>query len=85
MDPEHGGSGDQLRHLDVAVDEREPRRGILDLLSKLRPEWKTQHIQMKVRHWPYGLILVCFHWSHVGLLRSIFYFLTPSSGTADRK
>uniref|UniRef100_A0A3B5KRP5 ethanolamine kinase n=1 Tax=Xiphophorus couchianus TaxID=32473 RepID=A0A3B5KRP5_9TELE len=40
-------SGDQLRHLDVAVDEREPRRGILDLLSKLRPEWKTQHIQMK--------------------------------------
>ncbi|XP_043980844.1 ethanolamine kinase 2-like isoform X1 [Gambusia affinis] len=47
MDPEHGGSGDQLLHLDVAVDEREPRRGILDLLSKLRPEWKTQHIQMK--------------------------------------
>ncbi|XP_014851149.1 PREDICTED: ethanolamine kinase 2-like isoform X2 [Poecilia mexicana] len=47
MDPEHGGSGDQLLHLDVAVDEREPRRGILDLLSKLRPEWKTPHIQMK--------------------------------------
>ncbi|KAM4734979.1 ethanolamine kinase 2 [Anableps anableps] len=47
MDPEFGGSGDQLLHLDIIVDQRDPRRGILKLLSKLRPEWKTQHIQMK--------------------------------------
>ncbi|XP_012717929.2 ethanolamine kinase 1 [Fundulus heteroclitus] len=47
MDKELGGSGDQLLHVDITVDEREPRRGILNLLSQLRPEWKARHIQMK--------------------------------------
>uniref|UniRef100_A0A671ML11 ethanolamine kinase n=1 Tax=Sinocyclocheilus anshuiensis TaxID=1608454 RepID=A0A671ML11_9TELE len=34
-------------HLDVCVDERTPRHGILELLKKLRPEWKPEDIQIK--------------------------------------
>ncbi|XP_061578417.1 ethanolamine kinase 1-like [Cololabis saira] len=41
------GSGNQLLHLDVQVDERGPRGGILDLLRRLRPHWKAQDIKMK--------------------------------------
>ncbi|KAM4619243.1 ethanolamine kinase 1 [Polymixia lowei] len=41
------GSGEQLLHLDIHVDEVQPRRGILDLLSRLRPQWKEQDIQIK--------------------------------------
>ncbi len=33
--------------LDVCVDERTPRQGILELLKKLRPEWKPEEIQIK--------------------------------------
>ncbi|XP_056138054.1 ethanolamine kinase 1-like isoform X2 [Lampris incognitus] len=41
------GAGNQLLHLDVHVDEQEPHEGILELLSRLRPQWKTEDIQMK--------------------------------------
>ncbi len=34
-------------HLDVCVDERTPRHGTLELLKKLRPEWKPEDIQIK--------------------------------------
>ncbi|XP_073687792.1 ethanolamine kinase 1 [Garra rufa] len=34
-------------HLDVCVDERTPRDGILEILKKLRPEWKPEDIQIK--------------------------------------
>lgn len=36
-----------LLHVDIHVDEHDPRKGVLDLLSRLRPHWKTQDIQMK--------------------------------------
>ncbi|XP_042352407.1 ethanolamine kinase 1-like isoform X2 [Plectropomus leopardus] len=41
------GTGNQLLHVDLRIDEHEPRRGILELLSRLRPCWKAQEIQMK--------------------------------------
>uniref|UniRef100_A0A9J8A442 ethanolamine kinase n=1 Tax=Cyprinus carpio carpio TaxID=630221 RepID=A0A9J8A442_CYPCA len=34
-------------HVDLCVDERTPRHGILELLKKLRPEWKPEDIQIK--------------------------------------
>ncbi|XP_017292305.1 ethanolamine kinase 1-like [Kryptolebias marmoratus] len=40
-------SKNQLLHVDIYIDEHEPRIGILDLLSRLRPHWKMQDIQMK--------------------------------------
>ncbi|KAM9854544.1 ethanolamine kinase 1 [Aulostomus maculatus] len=40
-------AGDQLLHVNVHIDERDPHRGILDLLSTLRPHWKAEEIQMK--------------------------------------
>uniref|UniRef100_A0A8C7Z2H4 ethanolamine kinase n=1 Tax=Oryzias sinensis TaxID=183150 RepID=A0A8C7Z2H4_9TELE len=36
-----------LLHVDIHIDEHEPRRGILELLSRLRPHWKADDIQMK--------------------------------------
>lgn len=39
--------GNQLLHVDIQIDEQEPRRGILDLLSRLRPHWRAEDIQMK--------------------------------------
>ncbi|RVE71289.1 hypothetical protein OJAV_G00050420 [Oryzias javanicus] len=47
MDGEVSEAGKQLLHVDIHVDEHEPRRGILELLSKLRPHWKAEDIQMK--------------------------------------
>ncbi|XP_038161684.1 ethanolamine kinase 1-like [Cyprinodon tularosa] len=47
MDQELGCSRDQLLHVDITIDEQEPREGILNLVRKLRPDWKAQHIQMK--------------------------------------
>uniref|UniRef100_A0A667XAZ2 ethanolamine kinase n=1 Tax=Myripristis murdjan TaxID=586833 RepID=A0A667XAZ2_9TELE len=47
MDSHCVGAEDQLLHLDIYVDEQNPRGGILDLLSRLRPQWRTQDIQMK--------------------------------------
>ncbi|XP_049430006.1 ethanolamine kinase 1 isoform X1 [Epinephelus fuscoguttatus] len=40
-------SGDQLLHVNLLIDEQKPRRGILELLSQLRPHWKAQDIKMK--------------------------------------
>ncbi|XP_047451337.1 ethanolamine kinase 1 [Mugil cephalus] len=40
-------SGNQLLHVDIQIDEQEPRRGILDLLRRLRPHWRAEDIQMK--------------------------------------
>ncbi|KAM7397118.1 hypothetical protein PAMP_020115 [Pampus punctatissimus] len=40
-------AGNHLLHIDIHIDEHEPRKGILDLLSRLRPHWKTKDIQMK--------------------------------------
>lgn len=47
MDRRSAGAGNQLLHVDIHIDEHEPQRGILDLLSRLRPHWKAQDIQMK--------------------------------------
>lgn len=48
MDSRCSGAGNhQLLHVDLLIDEYEPRRGILDLLSRLRPLWKAQDVQMK--------------------------------------
>nr|XP_019934181.1 PREDICTED: ethanolamine kinase 1-like [Paralichthys olivaceus] len=41
------GAGKRLLHVDIRIDEHEPWRGILELLSRLRPRWKAQDIQMK--------------------------------------
>nr|XP_020449059.1 ethanolamine kinase 1-like isoform X4 [Monopterus albus] len=41
------GAGNEVLYVDIYIDEHEPRRGILDLLSRLRPHWKEQNIQMK--------------------------------------
>ncbi|KAM6937908.1 ethanolamine kinase 1 [Xenentodon cancila] len=40
-------TGNQLLHVDIHVDEHGPRRGILDLLRRLRPHWKAQDVKMK--------------------------------------
>ncbi|XP_034735310.1 ethanolamine kinase 1 [Etheostoma cragini] len=47
MDIGCAGAVNQLLHVDLNIDEHEPRSGILDLLSRLRPLWKGQNIQMK--------------------------------------
>lgn len=47
MDRGSAGAGKQLLHVDVGINELEPREGILDLLRRLRPHWKAQDIQMK--------------------------------------
>ncbi|KAM9376217.1 ethanolamine kinase 1 [Pholidichthys leucotaenia] len=41
------GAGHRLLHVDIYVDECKPCKGILDLLSRLRPHWKPQDIKMK--------------------------------------
>ncbi|XP_053741745.1 ethanolamine kinase 2 [Synchiropus splendidus] len=40
-------SEEKLLHVDLHVDEHEPQKDILDLLSRLRPQWKAQDIQLK--------------------------------------
>lgn len=47
MDSESAGAGNQLLYVDIHIDENEPCRGILDLLSILRPQWKAEDIQLK--------------------------------------
>uniref|UniRef100_A0A8C7Z084 ethanolamine kinase n=1 Tax=Oryzias sinensis TaxID=183150 RepID=A0A8C7Z084_9TELE len=47
MDMNVSDAGNQLLHVDIHIDEHEPRRGILELLSRLRPHWKADDIQMK--------------------------------------
>lgn len=47
MDSESPGATKLLHHIDVHVDELEPRKGILDLLRRLCPQWKPHDIQMK--------------------------------------
>ncbi|XP_026220551.1 ETNK_euk domain-containing protein [Anabas testudineus] len=47
MDSESAGAGNQLLYMDIHIDENEPCRGILDLLSILRPQWKAEDIQLK--------------------------------------
>ncbi|KAM9754907.1 ethanolamine kinase 1 isoform 1-T1 [Menidia menidia] len=47
MGDHHSCTGDKLLHLDIHVDEKQPRKGILTLLSRLRPHWKGQDVQMK--------------------------------------
>ncbi|XP_041852430.1 ethanolamine kinase 1 [Melanotaenia boesemani] len=47
MDSRFVGAGNQLLHVDIFIDEHEPHKGILDLLSRLRPHWKARDIQMK--------------------------------------
>ncbi|CAB1323539.1 unnamed protein product, partial [Coregonus sp. 'balchen'] len=48
MDGGSKGPRGQLLHLDVCVDEQKPRSGVLELLGRLRPQWKPQDIKMKV-------------------------------------
>lgn len=38
----------KLLHLQLHVDPLEPRRGVLELLRSLRPQWKPQEVHMKV-------------------------------------
>ncbi|XP_067349884.1 ethanolamine kinase 2 isoform X2 [Channa argus] len=47
MDSGSNGVKNQLLHVAIHIDENEPRAGILDLLSRLRPHWKAEDIQMK--------------------------------------
>ncbi|KAM6973349.1 ethanolamine kinase 1 [Aplochiton taeniatus] len=45
---DRGCSGvERLLHLDVCVDEKDPRAGVLQLLGRLRPQWTPRDIQMK--------------------------------------
>lgn len=60
MDSGPAGAGNQLLHVDVQIDELEPRRGILDLLRRLRPRWKAQDIQMKASVCAPG-VSICSH------------------------
>lgn len=47
MDCQFVAAGNQLLHVDIYIAEHEPRMGILDLLSRIRPHWKAQDIQMR--------------------------------------
>lgn len=47
MDNVSETSWKQLPHVDVHIDEVEPRQGVLDLVRRLRPQWKLQDVQMK--------------------------------------
>lgn len=47
MDEGSAVARNQLLHVNIHIDELDPRRGVLDLLRRLRPQWKTQDIQMK--------------------------------------
>lgn len=47
MNSSSSSATDQLLHVNVHIDEQEPRRGILELLSRLRPHWSAEDIQMK--------------------------------------
>ncbi|XP_019896086.1 ethanolamine kinase 1 isoform X3 [Esox lucius] len=42
------GARVQLLHLDVYVDEKTPCGGVLQLLGRLRPQWKPKDIKMKM-------------------------------------
>lgn len=46
------GSRENLLHLHLHIDELEPCGGILELLRRLRPQWKPQDINMKVNAGP---------------------------------
>nr|XP_054588770.1 ethanolamine kinase 1 isoform X2 [Nothobranchius furzeri] len=48
MDGELAGAENQLLHVNIYIDEREPRKGILELLSSLRPQWNAPDIQLKM-------------------------------------
>ncbi|XP_068452676.1 ethanolamine kinase 2 [Clinocottus analis] len=47
MESRFAVAGNPLLHVDLQIDEDEPRGGILHLLSRLRPHWKATDIQMK--------------------------------------
>ncbi|XP_075885011.1 ethanolamine kinase 1-like isoform X2 [Nelusetta ayraudi] len=47
MDNVSETSWKQLPHVDVRINEVEPRQGVLDLVRRLRPQWKLQDVQMK--------------------------------------
>ncbi|XP_034540746.1 ethanolamine kinase 1 [Notolabrus celidotus] len=47
MDRHSSYTGSPLFNVDIRIDEQEPRGGILDLLSRLRPHWKAEDVQMK--------------------------------------
>lgn len=42
------GGSQNLLHLQLQVDPLEPRRGVLELLRRLRPQWKPQEVHLKV-------------------------------------
>lgn len=52
MDGVSAAAGKHLPYIDVRIDEAEPRGGILDLVRRLRPQWKLQDVQMKAGVWP---------------------------------
>ena len=58
MDRVSAATGGILLHLDIHVDEEKPRLGILELLKRLRPQWKTKDIQMKVSG-SYNFLITC--------------------------
>lgn len=47
MDGGSADSGNKLLHVDIHIDDLKPRKGILELLRRLRPLWKEQDIQLK--------------------------------------
>lgn len=59
MDSGSAGSKNQLLYVDVHVDKLEPRQGILDILRRLRPQWKAQDIQIKASDWDPRVISIC--------------------------
>lgn len=70
---DHGSScsGKRLLHVDIHIDERETWRGILDLLSRVRPRWKAQDIQMKASE--------CLCRQMYGIRQRLCIFLQTSS------
>ena len=67
-------AGGALLHLDIHVDEEEPRLGILELLKRLRPEWNTKDIQMKVSG-SYNFLITC----NVMIVKTRLYILIKKS------
>ncbi|TKS73937.1 Ethanolamine kinase 2 [Collichthys lucidus] len=47
MDGGSADSGNKLLHVDLYIDDLEPRKGILELLRRLRPLWKEKDIELK--------------------------------------
>lgn len=73
MDEGSAVARNQLLHMNIHIDELDPRRGVLDLLRRLRPQWKTQDIQMKASVCVSRIFITC-----ESLLIFFFYSMNVS-------